>query len=144
MSSQSIKLPVWFWVIATAALLWNLIGVAAYVGDVTLSEDALSKLPEAQQSLRSDTPAWLTGIYAIAVFSGAVGSIVLLLRKSLATPIFVISLAAIVVQMGCVLFGTNAIGALGASAAIFPVIVMVIGASLVWFSAQAKNKGWLN
>ncbi len=143
MSSQSIKLPVWFWIIA-AALLWNLIGVAAYVGDVTLSEDALSKLPEAQQSLRSDTPAWLTGVYAIAVFSGAVGSILLLLRKSLATPILVISLAAIVVQMGYVLFGTNAIGALGASAAIFPVIVMVIGALLVWFSAQAKNKGWLN
>ena len=144
MSSQSIKLPVWFWVIAAAALLWNLIGVAAYVGDVTLSEDALSKLPKAQQSLRSDTPAWLTGVYAIAVFSGAVGSILLLLRKSLATPIFVISFAAIVVQMGYVLFGMNAIGALGASAAIFPVLVMVIGASLVWFSAQAKNKGWLN
>lgn len=143
MSESMTKLPVWFWVVAGLALAWNLIGVAAYLGDVTMTEEAVADLPEAQQALRAATPGWLTGVYAIAVFAGVAGSIALLLRKGFATPILGVSLAAIVLQMGYVLFGMNAIGLIGANVAIFPAIITAIGAFLVWFSLSAKGKGWL-
>lgn len=144
MSDTSMKLPIWFWVIAGVALLWNLMGVGAYIADVTMSEEAVAKLPEAQQTMRANSPAWLTGVYAIAVFAGVLGSAALLLRKAWATPIFGVSLAAIIIQMGYVLFGMNAISVLGAGAAVFPAIITAIGAFLVWFSMRSRGKGWLH
>jgi hypothetical protein len=144
MSDSSMKLPAWFWVIAGVALLWNLIGVSAYIADVTMSEEAVANLPEAQQAMRADTPSWLTAVYALAVFAGVLGSIALLLRKAWAAPIFGVSLAAIIVQMGYVLFGMNTIGVLGAAAAIFPAIVVAIGAAELWFARMTKTRGWIS
>ncbi|GJL92392.1 hypothetical protein [Hyphococcus sp.] len=137
------KLPVWFWVIAAIALLWNLIGVYAYWADVTMSEEAIAKMSAVEQELYNARPSWLTGAYAIAVFAGVLGSVALVLRRNYAMPLFGLSLAAIIIQMGYVLFGMNAIALLGASTAIFPAVITIIGVFLLWFSMQSKSKGWL-
>ena len=60
MSMQSTKLPVWFWVVAVAALLWNLMGVASYLGFTTMSAEAIAKLPEDKQALLTNYPVWAT------------------------------------------------------------------------------------
>jgi hypothetical protein len=143
-NAQSMKLPVWFWVIAGIAVVWNLMGVYAYWMDATMTEEALSALPEAERNLRAATPAWVTGAYAIAVFCGLLGSVALAVRKNWAVPLFGVSFVAVVVQMGFVLFGMNAISILGASAAVFPVIIFLIAAFLAWFSMDAKKKGWIS
>ncbi len=143
MSEHEIKLPVWFWVIAGVALVWNLMGVGAYLADVNMSDEAIAKMPEAEQALYNARPAWLFGAYAVAVFAGLAGAVALALRRRFATPIFGASLAAIIIQMGYVLFGMNAIGVLGAGAAVMPAAITVIGAFLVWFSMNAGTKGWL-
>lgn len=137
------KLPGWFWILATLALLWNLIGVAAYLMEVTMSPEALAELPEAQSNLREATPAWVTGCYAIAVFAGTLGSIALLIRKTWAVPLFGISLAAVILQMGYVFGGMNAAAVLGASATILPIVIVLLGAAFLWFSMGAKKRGWL-
>jgi len=142
-ANQSGKLPVWFWIIGGVALLWNLIGVYAYWADVTMSEEAIAALGETERGLRNATPGWLTGVYAIAVFAGVLGSVALVLRRNYATPLFGLSLAAIILQMGYVLFGMNALALLGATTAIFPAVITIIGAFLLWFSMQSKSKGGL-
>jgi hypothetical protein len=143
MSMQSTKLPVWFWVIAVAGLLWTLMGVASYVMDVTMSEEALAAMPQAQRDIYATRPSWVVGLYAVAVFGALIGAIALVMRKSFAVPFFGVSLAAVVVQMAYVLFGMSVIATLGVTAAIFPAVIVVIGALLLWFSMQSKSKGWL-
>jgi len=140
---SSPALPRWFWIIVIVAVIWNLIGVYAYISDVTMSPETLAKFPPAEQELINARPTWLIGAYAIAVFAGVIGAVLLALRKKAATPAFGVSLAAVVVQMGYVLFGMGAIAKLGATAAIFPGVIFVIAAGLLWFSMRSTNKGWL-
>lgn len=144
MSEQSIdRLSRSFWIISIAALLWNALGVIAYVMQVTMSDEALAALPEPERMLRESIPAWATAAFATAVFSGAIGSLLLLLRKAVAVPVFILSLAAIVVQMFHNLFIADTVNVMGAPAVAFPVLVIVIAVFLVWYSQTAKKKGWL-
>lgn len=132
-----------FWSISIIALLWNLSGLFAFFSEVFMSQEALAALTEAQRALYESTPLWLKVFYGIAVFGGTFGCIALLARKSLAITLFIISLLAIIIQMGYSLFLTNAVEVYGAIAAIMPVIVIGIGIFLVWYSKSVKSKGWL-
>ncbi len=143
MSMQSTKLPVWFWVVAVAALLWNLMGVASYLGFTTMSAEAIAKLPEDQQALLTNYPVWATAAFAIAVFGGVAGSILLLLRQGFTTPVFGVSLTAIVIQMTWWLGLSGAMAVYGVRSMVMPMLVIVVGAFLLWFSMQSKSKGWL-
>ena len=132
-----------FWIIGGIALVWNLMGVAAYLMDVTMSPEALEALPEAERALRDEFPSWITSAYAIAVFGGLLGCVLLLMRKALAVPVFIVSLIAILIQMGYSLFMSSVLEVRGATAAIFPLIVVAVGIYLVWYASSAKKKGLL-
>jgi hypothetical protein len=133
----------WFWILAIAALVWNLLGVMAYVMQVSMTEEALALLPEDQRVLYETIPAWATAAFAIAVFAGAVGCIALLLRKSWATPLLVLSLAGVLVQMFHSFFLSDALEVYGSSGMVMPILVLVIAVWLVGFSRSAAAKGWL-
>ena len=136
-------MPKWFWAVAGGALVWNLLGVGAYVAQVTMSDEAIAALSEAEQALYRSVPAWATAAFATAVFGGAAASLLLLMRKGFATPVFGISLAGILVQMYHSFFVINSAAVYGPGSAVMPAMVLVIGAGLVWFSMQAKAKGWI-
>lgn len=137
------KMPKLFWTVAIAALVWNALGVMAYIMDVTMSEDAMAALPLEQQALYSVQPSWVTAAFAIAVFAGLAGSIALVMRKSIATTIFAVSLAAVIAQMYYAFGMSDMIEIMGASSAIMPSAIIVVAAALVWFSTSAKGKGWI-
>ena len=137
------KPPAQFYWVSAAALLWNISGIAAYVGQVSMSPETLAAMPEAQRALYEDVPAWATSAYAIAVNAGALGCLLLLLRKALAIPVLVLSLAGVLVQFGHALFMTPAIEVMGASTVVFPVIIIGIGVFLIWYANDAKAKGWM-
>ncbi len=133
-----------FWIIGGAALVWNLLGFVFYLSSVTRSPEALTAFTEAQQAFLNATPVWATSAYAIAVNAGVLGSLLLLLRKGWAVPLFVVSLAGIVVQDLHAFVFSNGFEVWGTDAVYLPSIVMVIGVALVMYSRKAKNKGWLS
>jgi hypothetical protein len=128
-----------FWIIGVLALAWNLIGVASYLMTVTASPEALAALPEAERALYEGTPKWVTSAYAIAVFGGALGSVALLMRKGWAVPVFLISLIAIVLQMGHAFFGSALLEVKGAGGAMLPLLIVLIAIYLLWYSSTAKK-----
>ena len=132
-----------FWLISIAALLWNALGVMAFIMQVTMSDEAMAALPEAERMLYENVPAWVTAVFAIAVFAGALGSLLLLMRNALAVPVFALSFAAIVVQMFHNLFIADTVSVMGAPAATLPILVIVIALFLLWYSQTARKKGWL-
>lgn len=133
-----------FWVIAALSLIWNLIGVATYLMTVSLTDEAIEAMPAAEQAIYADVPAWATAAYAIAVFAGTLGSIALLARKAWAVPLFALSLAGIVVQMGQAFLMTDAIEVRGGGALAMPLLLIVIAIGLVAFSRSALSKRWLS
>jgi hypothetical protein len=136
--------PKSFYWIAGAALVWDLVGVGAYVSQVTMSPDALNAMPDAERMLYENVPAWATGAFAIAVNGGALGSLLLLLRKAFATPVFVISFVGVIVQLYHSFFIANSMEVYGPGGLIMPVMVVAIAGFLIWYSIDAKKKGWLS
>ena len=145
MTDQPISKPTrWFWILGIAALIWNLFGVMAYIMQVTLSDEALAQLPADQRMLYETIPAWATAAFATAVFAGVLGCIALLLRKTWATPLFVLSLIGVLVQMFHAFFLTDSMAVNGPGSAAMPLLVIIIAAGLVWYSRLATARGWLN
>jgi uncharacterized protein with PQ loop repeat len=145
MTDQPISKPTrWFWILGIAALIWNLFGVMAYIMQVTLSDEALAQLPADQRMLYETIPAWATAAFATAVFAGVLGCIALLLRKTWATPLFVLSLVGVLVQMFHAFFLTDSMAVNGPGSAAMPLLVIIIAAGLVWYSRLATARGWLN
>ncbi|WNC67289.1 hypothetical protein RI845_12245 [Thalassotalea nanhaiensis] len=128
MTNTSTNIPKWFTVVAVLALLWNLMGVMAFLQD-----------PGATPA----TPIWVTMAFAFAVFGGALGCLLLLLKQALAKIILIISLASVLVQMFHAYFISNAWEVFGPGGAIMPVMVIVIAIYLVWLSQMAMQKSWL-
>ncbi len=135
--------PTWFKIAVYAALAWTIMGVASYLMDVTTTPEAMAKLSEDQQELYSRRPDWIIAIYAIAVFGAFAGAIGLLLNRKWSMPLFAVSLAAVLIQFVYVLVPLGAIALLGWTAAIFPAVIVILGAAMLQLSRTAATKGWL-
>jgi len=144
MSKSTNKPDNGFWIIGIVALIWNLMGVFAYLKQAYLTEEDLMAMPVAEQALYQNIPAWVTGAYAIAVFGGALGCILLLLRKKLAGSLFLISLVGIVVQMSYNIFMSKAADVYGPGDMIMPAMVMLIGIFLFWYAKKKTATGILS
>ena len=143
-SEYSSRPPWWYWAAAIIALLWTLLGVIAWTMDLMMDPAALAELPANQQALYVARPAWVFVLYAVAVFSGFIGAIGLLLRQRWVTTLFLLSLAAVVVQFGYILFGMDAIGLLGPGEALpFPLTIVLFGVFLLWFARYARRHAWI-
>lgn len=147
------KPKVFFWIVSIAAILWNLMGVFQYLKSTLMKEELYAEIMSKELygemsknvvELMESTPAWLTGLYAIAVFSGFLASILLVLRKKWATPTYLVSLIAILLQMSYWLFGTESIEIMGPMVFLMPVLVIAVGFFLYSYSKKAAKKGILN
>ena len=134
-----------FWVISGAALVWNLIGLLFYVSEVTATPDAMAEgYSQAQIDFLIGKPVWATAAFAIAVNAGVLGSLFLLLRKTWAVPMFVLSLVSVLVQNVHAFGLANGLEIWGVNALILPAIVLAISFALLLYSHSAKKRGWIS
>jgi hypothetical protein len=132
-----------FWAIGSFALIWNVLGSMNYLMQVTA--DTLASYPESHRAIIESRPAWATGGFAIGVFVGALGGLLLLLRKSAATYLFIASLLGVTVTtVHTTGVARSAIDF--SSMEIFVMILMplMVAAFLVWYSKLADSKGWIS
>lgn len=141
--NTNIKTPIWFWIISVIALLWNLMGVMAYLAQAYMTDELLKAMPEADQNFYNNIPAWVTAVFAIAVFSGTLGCIALLLKKKWAIILFIISLLTVLAQQFYNFFIQDFVELTG-QRVYMPICIVVFGVFLIWFSKYASNKGWIS
>lgn len=133
-----------FYVISSLALVWNLMGVFNYLGQVLMSDEVLASLPKDQQLLYQDVPAWVTAAFAVAVFSGTLGAVFLLLKKKIASTFFILSFVGIVTQMSYGLLIDEKTDNYGRLGLLMPLMIIAVGAYLIWYSKKAKENRWLS
>lgn len=124
-----------FWIIGILALIWNLLGVFAYLGQAYITEEALALLPQGDQDYINNSPAWVTAAFAIAVFAGAFGCIALLMRKKLANTLLLLSFIAVLVQSMYNFFIQDYVDLSGQNI-IMPMMIILLSAFLVWYSRK--------
>ncbi len=141
--SLSHKPSKWFWIVATLLLVWNMLGVMAYVQEAMLSAEALQAMPAAERDLLQSRPAWATAAFAIAVFGGAAGCLLLLLRSRLALPVLVLSFVGVVVQMTHAFLIADSFAVYGPGGTIMPAMVLAVSIFLIWYARRARKRGWV-
>lgn len=130
-------------IVAALALAWNLIGLAMFFMQVTLTPQDLAAMPEGQRAVYEATPAVLNVAFGVAVLSGLLGAVGLWSRKRWSVPLFLASLLAIVVQMALAYTMTPAWRVLGPAGAVLPVLLVVVACALWWYARRARARGWL-
>ena len=133
------SVPWGFWVVGTVALVWNVMGIINFF--MQMNPDVLVTYRESERAIVESRPAWATGAFAIAVFGGALGCFLLLLKKSVAYYFFIASLLGVVVTM----IHTLSLGIGFGFGEILGIILMplVVAVFLILYSKQAQSKGWI-
>jgi len=137
------KPKVAFWIIAVIALIWNAMGVNQYLQQQYRTVAFKSQYTTEQLELVYNMPSWAIAAFALAVFSGVLGSLALLLRKKVASLLFSISLLAILVQMAYNFGIINSYEIYGPSGLIMPVVIVVFAVFLLFYSKSVSKKSWL-
>ena len=132
-----------FWAIGVIALIWNILGAVNFL--VQMDTDMVASFPETARAIIEGRPVWATGGFAIAVFGGALGCLLLLFRKSIAYYVFIASLLGTIVTMiHTIGVASSTIGF--APSEIFMMILMplLVAALLIWYSKQVERRGWIS
>jgi len=132
-----------FWIVAGLILLWNLIGDAAYLMQVTADLDEVAKTDPTTAQAFASMPGWAWSAYAVAVWGGTLGAILLLARRKQAWWFFAASTLGVVVQFGWSFLGFPMIASKGWSTAIFPLVIFVIALASTLFAKTKARDGTL-
>jgi hypothetical protein len=132
-----------FWLLCVAALLWNVGGAINYLMQMNL--EFVATLPETHRAIIEGRPAWATGGFAVGVFGGALGCLLLLFRKSAALYVFIASLLGILVTMiHTITVASSKIEFSLAEIVVMILLPIIVAAILIGYTKQAKNKNWIN
>jgi hypothetical protein len=118
-------------------LAWNIFGVVQFLSSLNATETSLMAqgLTAEQSMVMLNYPTWMTVAFAVGVFGGIIGSVLLALKSRFTVPVFTISLIAyIILYIGDITEGVFA--ALGASQVIILTFVVTVAAGLLWYAKK--------
>jgi hypothetical protein len=136
--------PWQLWLVGVLALLWNGMGALDYVMTETRNAAYMSKFTPEQLAYFYGFPAWVIACWALGVWGGVLGSILLLLRRRWAVPVFGVSLATMAVTFFHNFVLTNGLQMMGgAGGVIFTAVIFVVGIALLIYSRHLAGAGVL-
>ena len=135
------KPPTSFYIIGAVFLVWNVIGFMFYIQHaMTMGETVPAGVDATILAFMEATPVWATSAYAIAVNVGVLASIMLLMRKSIAMPLYVVSLAGALVMDFDSFVLRDVVAIWGSGAYIVPSAVIIIGIVEIWYARSVTNR----
>ncbi|MGZ8364389.1 MAG: hypothetical protein ACXW3D_10320 [Caulobacteraceae bacterium] len=138
--------PWHLWLVGLLALLWNGYGGYDYLMTMTKG-DAYMKaggMSDEMIAYFHTYPVWMTAVWAIGVWGGVLGAILLLLRKRWAFHVFAASLIAFVVSLIYQYGLSNGGGLATQKMMIVQGVILVLCLFFAWYSMSQMKKGVLN
>ena len=120
-----------FWAVGLFGLIWSVMGCYNYI--MQTNPEALAQFPEAYQMVIKGRPGWVSLSFVIAVFGGALGCALMLMRRAVARPVLLLSLVGVVVTFGQAILEIRT--APGAGSIVMGTgMSLVVSSYLVWFT----------
>ena len=144
MSNETVRGVHWsFWWVSVFALLWNAGGAINYLMQTNL--EFVSTLPETHRAIIEGRPTWATGGFAIGVFGGVIGCLLLLLRKSVAYYICIISLLGIIITMiHTINVASSKISFSAGETVVMILLPLIVAVLLILYTKLVMGKNWVN
>jgi len=138
------KTPMHLWIIGVVTLLWNAMGAFDYLMTKTHNESYMEQFTPEQLEFFYGFPFWVNSTWAIAVWGSVLGSALLLARKSLAVPVFLVSLVAMALTFFHNFFLKNGMEIMGGvGPLVFTGAIVVVAIGLYMYSDRMKKAGVL-
>lgn len=129
-----------FWVIGGFGLIWNVLGGVNFI--MQMDPDMVASVPETHRAIIIGRPSWATAGFAVGVFGGAIGCLLLLLKKAAAKYLLIASL------LGVVLTSIHSFRIAGSAISFSPLEMFVmivspilVAAFLYWYARRAERMG---
>ena len=136
--------PAHLWIVGFLALLWNAFGCYDYLMTMTANAAYLSKATADQLAYMNSLPSWLTAFWALGVWGGLVGAVLMLMRSRYSVWAFALSFIGAVVGMGYQMFVAKMPASMTEGAmALMPWVIIIVAAFLLWYSRSEEKKGVL-
>jgi len=136
--------PWHLWAVGVASLLWSAVGALDYVMTQTRNESYMSMFTQEQLDFFYGLPGWTVAAWAIAVWGGVLGAILLLLRRRHAFGVFVASLLGMIVTSFQNFVLSNGLEVIGDPFALaFSGLIFVISVALVFYARAMYRRGVL-
>lgn len=143
-TNKSERAPIHLWIVGGLGLIWNAVGAFDYLMTQTRNESYMSQFSPEQLDFFYSFPAWVVGAWAIAVWGGLFGTLLLLLRKSLAVSIFLISVLAMISTTIHNYVFSNGMEISGDFLSLlFTAVIFLIALGLLFYSRAMKKRGVL-
>ena len=142
--AASARAPAHLWIIGILSLLWNAFGCYDYLMTNLHNEAYLAAFPAEQLAYFDSLPSWLTAFWALGVWGGLAGALLLLARSRHAIPAFGLSVVGIVVSFGYQMLATDMPASMkqGVPGAM-PWVILIIGLAQLWYARSAEKQGLL-
>ena len=142
MDTMTVKTPWHLWVVGALALLWNGYGGYDYVMTQTNNAAYLAQFTAEQRAYFDSYPMWMEAVWAVGVWGGVLGAVLLLLRMKWAFHAFLASLIAFAIS---VVYGQMSDGAalMGTTGMVFSAAIFLIGLGLTVYARAMTRKGVL-
>lgn len=139
------KTPWHFWAVGVFGVLWSAMPCYDYFMTQTKGAAYLQSagMSEALTQHFSTLPAWMVADWAIGVWGGLLGAILLLVKSRWAVPVFVVSLISFVVSVIYMMIIRPVPGGVSSSILIFDGVIFGVCVFFVWYSMRAKKQGLL-
>lgn len=138
------RAPAHLWIVGALALLWNAFGCLDYTMTNLKNPAWLAKMPADQLAYMDTVPKWLIAFWAIGVWGGLAGAILLLMRNRYAVWAFGLSFVGAIIGIGYQLFVAKVPASMKQGAnGIMPWVIIVIAAVFYWYAITAEKKGLL-
>ncbi len=87
-------------IVGIVLILWNLLGIYAFVHDFAQTPADLAKLPASQSAMYAGMRSWEWGVYGVGTITGFIGALGIALKRGWAALASLISLIAVAIQFG--------------------------------------------
>jgi len=131
----------WFMPAAIASLLFMGLGCVSYLMHVLADPNTM---PLDQRAAYAAEPVWVTGAYALAVWVGLAGTILLVMRKRLAEPALMLSLIAVLIWLAGLILVTPLRENMSANDLLVAIVVTALTWTIFWFARHSRQRGWLD
>ena len=130
----------WYMIGAIASLLFMGLGCINYLMHVLADPNLM---PLDQRAAYEAEPAWVTGAYAVAVWVGLAGAILLVMKRKLAEWVLLVSLIAVLVWFAGLLLVGPLRESMSANDLLVAIVVTALTWTIYWFARHSRQRGWL-
>ena len=133
--------PRHLWVVGVLSLLWNSVGAFDYLMTQTRNASYLSAFTPEQLAYFQAFPSWVVATWALSVWGGVLGSILLLLRRRLALTVFGVSLVTMLPTFFYNYVLTDGLRIMaGAGWLSFNLVIVVVGWALLFYVSTLSRR----